>query len=57
MESDYPADEDLPSENVDDAASVSSGGSESGFGSVSVVTASIPATPSGASPTSERGVY
>ncbi|XP_071481197.1 C-Jun-amino-terminal kinase-interacting protein 4-like [Diadema antillarum] len=56
MESDYPTDENLPSETTDDTASVSSGGSDSGFGTVTLVTASIPATPSGTSPTSERGV-
>ncbi|XP_030836840.1 C-Jun-amino-terminal kinase-interacting protein 4 isoform X3 [Strongylocentrotus purpuratus] len=53
MESDYPTDEDLPSETNDDAASASSGGSDSGFGNVNLVTASTPATPSDASPTSE----
>ncbi|XP_041459961.1 C-Jun-amino-terminal kinase-interacting protein 4-like isoform X5 [Lytechinus variegatus] len=53
MESDYPTDEDLPSETADDTASVSSAGSDSGFGNVTLVTASIPATPSGTSPTSE----
>lgn len=56
MESDYPTDEDLPSETNDDAASASSGGSDSGFGNVNLVTASTPATPSDASPTSEPGL-
>ena len=56
MESDYPSgEEQIICEPTDDAASVSSTGSDNTFGNVTVVTASL-ATPRSGTPSSEKGM-
>lgn len=55
MESDYPSTENITAtaESADDTTSVSS--NDSSFGNVTLVSASIPATPGSSTPTSDRG--
>ncbi|XP_071847837.1 C-Jun-amino-terminal kinase-interacting protein 4-like isoform X3 [Apostichopus japonicus] len=57
MESDYPSTENITAtaESADDTTSVSS--NDSSFGNVTLVSASIPATPGSSTPTSDRDLF
>ncbi|XP_038055618.1 C-Jun-amino-terminal kinase-interacting protein 4-like isoform X3 [Patiria miniata] len=55
MESDYPSEDIEAADDTASVNSVTSNGSDSGFGNITLVTVSVPVTPRSATPSSEKG--
>ena len=55
MESDYPSEDIEAADDTASVNSVTSGGSDTGVGTVTLVTVNVPITPRSSTPSSEKG--